>query len=434
MHVTTFYSFKGGVGRTMALVNTAVELANRGRRVVAVDFDLEAPGLDSFGILRPDKPGPGLVDFVHQYLETGASPDAREFMYRAPNVGDKGGQLWIMPAGAGRKDYQARFRELDWMELYDRYDGYLLFEDLKAQWEKTLKADWVVVDSRTGHTDTGGICTRQLPDAVVVVFFPNEQNLRGLKSVIREIRAEADTARKKRIELHFVMSNVPDLDDEDEILMRQIQSFRDGLSMEQDPAIVHRYDSLALLNQSVFVQERPKSRLANEYRALTQVLIHANLRDRDGALFQLRELRESLRNRPASFRSLNSAQDVAVREMEAAHDQDAEVLWGIAKVRAVLDSGKAPTARTEAERLVDKAIAAGSRDPEAFLFRGRSRERHGDAGGAKEDAMRVLSSDSVHAVHVLEAARMASLPRKAIRKTVAGRSFSDVDLILAELR
>ena len=33
MYVVTFYSFKGGVGRSMALVNVAAELAARGRRV-----------------------------------------------------------------------------------------------------------------------------------------------------------------------------------------------------------------------------------------------------------------------------------------------------------------------------------------------------------------------------------------------------------------
>ncbi|MXW35498.1 MAG: ParA family protein, partial [Chloroflexi bacterium] len=62
VYVTTFYSLKGGVGRTMALVNTAVELVRRGRRVLAVDFDLEAPGLDTFGVLRPADDVPGVID------------------------------------------------------------------------------------------------------------------------------------------------------------------------------------------------------------------------------------------------------------------------------------------------------------------------------------------------------------------------------------
>lgn len=46
--VVTFYSYKGGVGRTMALVNTAHVLALEGWRVLMVDFDLEAPGMTHF--------------------------------------------------------------------------------------------------------------------------------------------------------------------------------------------------------------------------------------------------------------------------------------------------------------------------------------------------------------------------------------------------
>ena len=42
--IVTFYSWKGGVGRTMALANTAVQLARKGNRVLVVDWDLEAPG------------------------------------------------------------------------------------------------------------------------------------------------------------------------------------------------------------------------------------------------------------------------------------------------------------------------------------------------------------------------------------------------------
>ncbi len=40
MYTVTFYSFKGGVGRTMALVNVAFELAKQGRSIMMVDFDL----------------------------------------------------------------------------------------------------------------------------------------------------------------------------------------------------------------------------------------------------------------------------------------------------------------------------------------------------------------------------------------------------------
>jgi hypothetical protein len=46
--IVTFYSFKGGTGRTTALANTAWILASAGYRVLVVDWDLESPGLHRF--------------------------------------------------------------------------------------------------------------------------------------------------------------------------------------------------------------------------------------------------------------------------------------------------------------------------------------------------------------------------------------------------
>ncbi len=256
----------------MALVNVAVHLARRRRRVLAVDFDLEAPGLDTFPLLRPDPPVRGLVDFVHEYLESDRAPDVGDFLGRSPTVDN----LWIMPSGADHGGYAASFGEMDWGALFERREGYLLFEDLKAQWQKTLDPDYVLIDSRTGFADTVGICTRHLPDAVTVLFFPNAQNLRGLTKIVGDIRSEAERPREKKIALHFVMSNVPDLDDENDILVDIKARFQKDLAFDQEPQIVHRYDSLSLLNQMVFAQERPKSRLAREYAALADAIVEGN--------------------------------------------------------------------------------------------------------------------------------------------------------------
>ncbi|WP_146754515.1 nucleotide-binding protein, partial [Micromonospora noduli] len=46
--IVTFYSFKGGTGRTMALANVAWILAANGKRVLVTDWDLESPGLHRF--------------------------------------------------------------------------------------------------------------------------------------------------------------------------------------------------------------------------------------------------------------------------------------------------------------------------------------------------------------------------------------------------
>lgn len=409
MYVTTFYSFKGGVGRTMALVNVAVTLALRGRRVLVVDFDVEAPGLDTFDVLRPREEGPGVIDFVTQYLEAGQAPAADSFIGECPAIGDQGGGLWIMPSGRN-ETYAAKFNQIDWGALYERHDGFLLFEDLKAQWNRIIQPDYVLIDSRTGHTDTSGICTRQLPDSVVILFFPNEQNLRGLTEVIRDIRSEANEPRNKSIELHFVMSNVPDLDDEDRILESKIKAFQEQLGFGRTPMVVHRYDSLSLLNQVVFAKDRPRSRLANEYAEIVREITARNWADQDGALDYIR--RAGRRSQWIEHESIQTREEM-LEKIEDTHSNDGEVLFHLGELREA-------DGRTEwAALLVNRAIDAGYEQPNAYLKRARIRATDQDRDGASEDAWRVLKSEQVAPPMVREAIQWmgSHIPKELVEST-----------------
>ena len=420
MYITTFYSFKGGVGRTMALVNVAVELANRGSRVLAVDFDLEAPGLDTFHLGRKASSTPGIVDFVESYLATGQAPDAKDFRFEAPEYswkrkttqltqedaeslstdhdsvefGHHGeapnpqGGLWIMPSGSQNPNYANRLNGLDWGLLYEHLDGYVLFEDLKEQWRTGLNPDYVLIDSRTGYTDVGGICTRQLPDAVVLLFFPNHQNLRGLKKVVSDIRAEERGPRQKSIDLHFVLSNVPDLDDEDAILENIISSFKKSLGFRREPLAIHRYNSLSLLNQTVFTKDRPRSRLAREYRTLTSGIARANSEDRAGALDYI----ERLARRRAVFRLPGGSEQIdalkhRLDRIQTHHSTDGEVLFRLGKL-----DYDGPEKSMD---LFDRSIDSGYISPAVYLSRAQLRRaQFDDRKGASEDALAVLSGES----------------------------------------
>src|SRR3974377_729873 len=96
---TTFYSYKGGVGRSLALANTAALLVRRGRRVVLIDFALEAPGLDSFAEFRSIAGKPGVARAAPEFKETTRPPDIPLFVHACELPGRLRGQLWIMPAG-----------------------------------------------------------------------------------------------------------------------------------------------------------------------------------------------------------------------------------------------------------------------------------------------------------------------------------------------
>ncbi len=408
MYVTTFYSFKGGVGRTMALVNTGVELAKRGRNILLVDFDLEAPGLDTFEAIKPKRTAPGIVDFVRRYLDTGQAPEVAEFLEKCPEIGDDGGELWLMPAGVSKSNYAESFRQIDWGNLYEQRNGFILFEDLKAQWEEVLQPDYVLIDSRTGHTDVGGICTRQLPDSVAMLFFPNEQNLNGLTKVVADIRSESEEPRGKQIHLHFIMSNVPDLDDEDRILEKKIKAFQKKLDFERDPLIVHRYDSLSLLNQVVFTKDRPRSRLAEEYRKIVQEIVRQNLEDREGALEYLKKFQRAVHSDPFRNESSEEENQKELDKIRNLHEKDGEVLFRLGVLKQDQWEPK------QAASLFGRAIERGYSKPQVHLRRARVLSDIGQVNEASAEALLALQSDDLSPRFIRQALMLVD-PNESLR-------------------
>ena len=420
MHITTFYSFKGGVGRTQALVNVGVELAKRGRRVLLVDFDLEAPGIDTYPLPKPKEAPIGLVEFVSEYMSTGEAPDASRYIYECRSAGEQGGRLWVMPAGQQDESYARRLSEIDWRSLYSEKGGFLLFEDLKKQWEQTLAPDYVLIDSRTGHSDVSGICTRQLPDSVVVVFFPTDQNLRGLPKVVQDIRLEELGPMQKAINLLFVMSNVPDLDDEDQILESRIGLFAETLRYGQLSAVIHRYDSLALLNQVIFTADRPKSRLAREYHSLADKVIEQNLTDREGALAFI--LRVTRRSRTAATQMSRTEIESRLKLIRQTHEADKEIIQHLADLR--MNEGRFEEAATLWNQLVDMRVTT----PHVLLRRAESRARMAQPEGALEDVEAVLRTDNAADYEIARAlSLLTSLAPQRLRSVASASAIQHLE-------
>lgn len=82
--ICTFYSYKGGVGRSMALANVADRLCRCGLKTLMIDFDLEAPGLERFFPidLRAVWENPGMLDLLISHKQSMSQPvgrSARDF-------------------------------------------------------------------------------------------------------------------------------------------------------------------------------------------------------------------------------------------------------------------------------------------------------------------------------------------------------------------
>jgi MinD-like ATPase involved in chromosome partitioning or flagellar assembly len=200
--VVTFYSYKGGTGRTMALSNIAVLLArqqNATTPVLMVDWDLEAPGLHHYFDHHEERPGVlELFEACREQLlrrRKGAAALDDEELARdvLAAVGwehyvsrvDQSSQLYLMRAGRFDDSYGERLAAMHWDDLFDSCPAlFRCFADNLARHFRH-----VLVDSRTGRTDSAGICTTLLPRKLVVVFTPNRQSLEGVQALVTRATA-----------------------------------------------------------------------------------------------------------------------------------------------------------------------------------------------------------------------------------------------------
>jgi cellulose biosynthesis protein BcsQ len=191
----TFYSYKGGVGRSMALANVAWILASNGRRVLVIDWDLEAPGIHRYFrpfLVDPDlAQSPGLIDFLidsaADAARDGGTTTGRTILHYASALEWEfpgGGSLDLVGAGRQDQTYVLRVAGFDWPVFYERLGGHDLLERMKRDLDEY---DFVLIDSRTGVTDISGVCTVQMPDALVMCLAPYAQSIDGSLAVAQSV-------------------------------------------------------------------------------------------------------------------------------------------------------------------------------------------------------------------------------------------------------
>lgn len=209
----------------MALANVAFLAAMNGKRVLAMDWDLEAPGLAyyfrslvPFQNARNLKVQPGILNVLWDWRNTQAKiavADNEEKVslenqvlaslasgemfedkivnFIDVNIAPLAGTLDFI--GAGSKTiavpdviaYEDALARFPWSEFIQHDAGGLVIESLR-RWAKS-RYDIVLIDSRTGLADVAGLCTMQIPDRVALCFILNHQNIDGVAKVAGAIRA-----------------------------------------------------------------------------------------------------------------------------------------------------------------------------------------------------------------------------------------------------
>jgi MinD-like ATPase involved in chromosome partitioning or flagellar assembly len=202
--IISFFSFKGGVGRTSTLVATALTLARNGHRVAVVDLDLEAPGLAT--IFSPDNVNNlGVIDYLLEKSIQESDWKLRTSLITINEqslLGDAGEALQLIPAGTVDSNYLEKLARLDFQNLVDGELQSTMLDMLKELNGAVRSLDFILMDARAGFHDIGGLAISNLSHGVVIFGTQSRQSWAGLTHVIRHLASPGVDARLPLILAH----------------------------------------------------------------------------------------------------------------------------------------------------------------------------------------------------------------------------------------
>jgi MinD-like ATPase involved in chromosome partitioning or flagellar assembly len=208
--IVTFFSFKGGAGRTTGLVACAITLARRGHRIAIVDLDLEAPGLST--IFFPDNlENPGVIDYL---LEKKVQPKNWPLKTHILSIneqtllGDIGETLRLVSAGTVDNNYLEKLARLDFQNLVDNQLPETLRDLLRELESASKPLDFIFLDARAGFHDIGGLAIADLSHGAVIFGTQSRQSWAGLTHVIRRL---ARTSASEQLPVLLVHAMAPAL-------------------------------------------------------------------------------------------------------------------------------------------------------------------------------------------------------------------------------
>ncbi len=324
--VVTFYSYKGGVGRTMALVNTAHVLARDGWRVLLVDFDLEAPGMTHFFSRevgrRPAHVRKDALDLLLDAKKSLAESDAAgmppsyppsiaEYVIplQPPNewleIPETGlpywsGRLDLIPAtlepsrhgdaqDESPLDDLERLDELDLPGIFlpggpaHRFGDHVRKHFVHARFEAAREHaayDIVMIDSRTGLNEISGFSIGTIADALVICCGLNRQNVEGTRFFMERTGLLYQAKAKP-----YVISAGPIPPSRERAVKARLRQMQQVFSADRDfaennltlgiayglPEIVEiPYQPDAALAEQIFVRRSPEEPISLAYERLAQ--------------------------------------------------------------------------------------------------------------------------------------------------------------------
>jgi cellulose biosynthesis protein BcsQ len=204
--LVVFYSFKGGLGRSTILASFAIQRARAGERVCVLDLDLDSPGVGR--LLAADEQGLtaswGVVDFL---LERSAGDSSlSDYYHRCDRVAGAG-EILVFPAGSMTDAYPDKLARIDMDESPPGSETGLARLLTRARDE--LKPQWILLDARTGISESAGRLLSGIAHLHVLLGTTQEQSWEGLNLVLDRLGKERVVSGRSQGDAILIQAMVP---------------------------------------------------------------------------------------------------------------------------------------------------------------------------------------------------------------------------------
>lgn len=209
-----FFSIKGGVGRSTSLAATAWHLAQKGRKVLILDLDLESPGLSSALLPKERQPKYGITDWLIEDLVDNGDAIIDSMVATSPLSHD--GEIYVVPAhGASAGEYVSKLGRA-WMPKINQ-------EGKKEKWalrlnrlidnlEQSIAPDIILIDSRSGIDEVASCCVTDIGASLVLLYALDGQQTWNGYRILFDHWLKCGLANKIRDRLQIVAAMVPEIE------------------------------------------------------------------------------------------------------------------------------------------------------------------------------------------------------------------------------
>jgi septum site-determining protein MinD len=176
MKTIAFYSYKGGVGRSLALANISVILAKKGKNVGIIDLDVESPGQHLIFNIKPKSSKLELLHLIKD--EDMTSLEEAVVTVYEPNILSKGsGALYLLPT-------VSQAETIDFIKWDEKSSQMSFLNQLIDSFAKIFSLDYLLIDTRTGISSPSSMALWRA-DRIFLLYRLDRQNLEGIKILKR---------------------------------------------------------------------------------------------------------------------------------------------------------------------------------------------------------------------------------------------------------